>query len=339
MHKSLGIRVCLLTDNDLPGTIDAAKQLNAAGALLAVEGPNEPNNWPVTYQGQTSSKTTSMPVAAFQRDLYAAVKGDAGLKNIPVFHSSEAGGAEPDNVGMQFLTIPNGAGTLMPDGTKYADFANIHDYLNRQNKQAVDDVAWKAFDPTLNGAWSGMYVEFGHTWKGHFNGYSNADLMTLPRVVTETGWTTGAPAEINDEQEGRLYVSMYLSAFKQGFTHAFIYMLRDEPESGAWAMLGMFDQNYKPKKAATYIHNLTTILADVGARTPGKLSYSIANEPETVHDLLLQKSNGAFELVVWDERPSGGSDHIVVDLGATRSTVKVFDPITGTAANRDAPRA
>ena len=332
MHKSIGIRVCLLTDNDLPGTIDSAKQLNAAGALLAVEGPNEPNNWPVTYQGQTSSKTTSMPVAAFQRDLYAAVKGDAGLKNIPVFHSSEAGGAEPDNVGMQFLTIPNGAGTLMPDGTKYADYANIHDYLNRQNKQAVDNVAWKAFDPTLNGAWSGMYVEFGHTWKGHFNGYSNADLMTLPRVVTETGWTTGAPAEINDEQEGRLYVSMYLSAFKQGFTYAFIYMLRDEPESGAWAMLGMFDQNYKPKKAATYIHNLTTILADMGARTPGKLSYSIANEPETVHDLLLQKSNGTFELVVWNERPSGGSDHIVVDLGTTRSTVKVFDPITGTGA-------
>ena len=103
--------------------------------------------------------------------------------------------------------------------------------------------------PTLNGAWSGMYVEFGHTWKGHFNGYSNADLMTLPRVVTETGWTTGAPAEINDEQEGRLYVSMYLSAFKQGFTHAFIYMLRDEPESGAWAMLGMFESELQAEES------------------------------------------------------------------------------------------
>src|SRR5204863_9796243 len=68
MHKSTGIRVCLVTDNDVASTVDAAKQLNAAGALLAVEGPNEPHNWAITYQGQTSNKTTSLPVAAFQRD-------------------------------------------------------------------------------------------------------------------------------------------------------------------------------------------------------------------------------------------------------------------------------
>jgi hypothetical protein len=155
--------------------------------------------------------------------------------------------------------------------------------------------------------------------------------MTLPRVVTETGWTTGAPSELTPEQEGRLYVSLYLSAFKQGFTHAFIYMLRDEPQEGAWAMLGMFDQNFQPKKSATYIHNMTTILADNATRMPGKLNYSIANKPDTVHDLLLQKSSGKFELVVWDERPSGGTDHVVVDLGAMRTSVTVFDPITGTA--------
>ena len=51
MHKSVGIRLCLLTDNDLPDAIDSAKQLNAAGALLAVEGPNEPNNWPGLLPG------------------------------------------------------------------------------------------------------------------------------------------------------------------------------------------------------------------------------------------------------------------------------------------------
>jgi len=45
--------------------------VEAAGALVAVEGPNEPNNFPVTYQNQTSSySTTFAPVANFQRDLY-----------------------------------------------------------------------------------------------------------------------------------------------------------------------------------------------------------------------------------------------------------------------------
>src|ERR1700739_4781763 len=84
----------------------------AAGALLAAEGPNEPNNFPVTYGGNTSGyKSTFMPVALFQRDLYRTVKSDAKLQGIPIFQSSESGGSEPDNVGLQFLSIPAGAGT------------------------------------------------------------------------------------------------------------------------------------------------------------------------------------------------------------------------------------
>ena len=77
MHQSAGVRVCVLSNQDVASTLDMAKQLNAAGALLAVEGPNEPNNFPVTYMGQTSDSTTTfVPVANFQRDLYAAVKAE-----------------------------------------------------------------------------------------------------------------------------------------------------------------------------------------------------------------------------------------------------------------------
>src|SRR5262249_54155591 len=129
VHQQSGARVSLLTNHDVASTVDMAKQLNAAGALLAVEGANQPNNLPVTYAGQTSNGTTFLPVAKLQRDLYAAVKAEPGLKGIPVFHSSEAGGSEPDNMGLQFLTIPAGAGALMPDGTKYADYANTHNYI------------------------------------------------------------------------------------------------------------------------------------------------------------------------------------------------------------------
>src|SRR5205814_4873258 len=41
VHQQSGARVSLLTNQDVTSTIDIAKQLNAAGALLAVEGPNE----------------------------------------------------------------------------------------------------------------------------------------------------------------------------------------------------------------------------------------------------------------------------------------------------------
>ena len=72
-----------VTNSALTATITAARLLAEAGALLAVEGPNEPNNFGgVTDQGQTSGVTngTWMPVAKFQRDLYSAVKSDATLK-------------------------------------------------------------------------------------------------------------------------------------------------------------------------------------------------------------------------------------------------------------------
>jgi hypothetical protein len=47
--------------------------------LLAIEGPNEPNNFPFTYNGQTCGKgaTSWMLCAQFQSALYAAVKADA----------------------------------------------------------------------------------------------------------------------------------------------------------------------------------------------------------------------------------------------------------------------
>jgi hypothetical protein len=328
IHQQAGVRTCLLTDKNVTSTVSMAKELNAAGALLAVEGPNEPNNFPVTYEAQTSAfATTFIPAAHFQRDLYSAVKAEPSLSGIPVFHSSEAGGSEPDNVGLQFLTIPSGAGTTMPDGTKYADYANVHNYVCGHSSKLVDNVCWNATDPTLNGDWDGLCVEYGKTWHGHYSGYSNVDLGTVPKVTTETGWVTTGTGSITQEQQGRVFLNLYLSAFKRGWAYTFIYMLRDDPNQGYW---GLFDTNYNPKTSGTYLHNMTTILSDIGPTTPGRLNYSIATQPVTVHDLLIQKSSGRFELAVWNERPSGGSDTITVGLGAVRSTVNVYDPTTGT---------
>jgi hypothetical protein len=76
---------------------------------------------------------------------------------------------------------------------------------------------------------------------------------------------------------------------------------------------------------------MTIILADTTSVTPGSMNYSIANEPASVHDLLLQKSDGTFYLAVWDERvPGTVTDDVTVDLGATFSSVSVYDPTVGT---------
>ena len=100
-------------------------------------------------------------------------------------------------------------------------------------------------------------------------------------------------------------------------------------------MYGFYRPDYTPRLAATYIHNLTTILADDNSiPTPGNLKYSIPNQPETVHELLLQKNNGKFELIVWNERLNG-SDNIKVDLGATFASVTIYDPTLGIAPRQN----
>jgi hypothetical protein len=57
----------------------------------------------------------------------------------------------------------------------------------------------------------------------------------------------------------------------------------------------------------------------------------ILNEPATVHDLLLQKSSGTYELVIWDDRPVGeATDNTTVSLGTTYPTINVYDITSGT---------
>jgi hypothetical protein len=76
---------------------------------------------------------------------------------------------------------------------------------------------------------------------------------------------------------------------------------------------------------------MTTILADKSSPfTPGKVNYAIPGKPATVHELLMQKSNGTFELAVWGEQAKGSND-IIVKLGATYGSVKVYDPTLGVA--------
>jgi hypothetical protein len=327
LHEQTGVRVDLL-GFDVTNLLMAAKTLARADALLSIEGPNEPNNFPITYNGkQGGGRTASwLPVALLQKDLYSAVKSDPELAQYPVFHVSE-GGAETDNVGLQYLTIPDGAHTRLPDGTQFADYANVHNYVSGVRIGYVDNQAWQAADPTLSSSWDGLYKSYGRTWMRQFRGYSDDQLQTLPRVTTETGWDAATPKE--ERIQGTVLVNTYLAQFKRGWQYTFIYEL-GEGEGGGGHQ-GLFHEDWTPKLAATYIHNLTTILADNKPRASvGRLDYHIVDQPSTVHDLLLQKSSGVFYLVVWGEKVSG-ANKITIGLGSTRNKVAIYDTTTGVA--------
>ncbi|WP_189343310.1 MULTISPECIES: hypothetical protein [unclassified Mesorhizobium] len=133
LHRQTGARLSwglVSGGSDLKRLMETGKVLAQADALLAFEGNNEPNNWAVEYRGEKGGGRgySWMAVTKLQRDLYHAVNTDPALAKYPVGSISEPG-AQNDSVGLQFLAIPQDAETLMPDGTRYADYANVHNYL------------------------------------------------------------------------------------------------------------------------------------------------------------------------------------------------------------------
>ena len=332
LHRETGARLSwglVSGGSDVKKLVETGKVLAEAGALLAFEGNNEPNNWGVTYEGEKGGGRAPswIPVAKLQRDLYQAVKNDPVLTKYPVWSISEPG-AQRDNVGLQFLTIPPGARTLMPDGTKYADYANVHNYIYHPNSpHLADNKTWDAADPTFESKVNGLFSNFGVTWARGFRGYTQEQLNVLPRVTTETGTRIEGP--VTEEIQGLNLMNLYLAQFKRGYTYTSVYLLRDRTDEEGNQSFGFYRVDYSPRKAAIYLHNLTTILADKGALAkPGHLDFAIVSQPKTVHELLLQHSDGTFQLIVWGERLSG-QDHVTVQLGVTRDSVRIYDPTIG----------
>jgi hypothetical protein len=332
LHRETGVRLSwglVSGGTDVKKLVETGKVLAEAGVLLAFEGNNEPNNWGVTYQGEKGGgrEPSWMVVAKLQRDLYQAVKSDPVLAKYPVWSISEPG-AQRDNVGLQFLTIPPGAQTLMPDGTKYADYANVHNYIyHSHSPYPADNKTWDAADPTAGSKVDGLFGNFGITWARRFRGYTQEQLNMLPRVTTETGTRIEGP--VTEEIQGLNLMNLYLAQFKRGYAYTSVYLLRDRTDEDGNQSFGFYQADYSPRRAAIYLHNLTTILADKGTLAkPGELDFAIVNQPKTVHELLLQHSDGTFQLIVWDERLSG-QDSVTVHLGVTRASVTIYDPTTG----------
>ena len=333
LHSQAGVKISWGLGSgisDVERLVATGRILAKAGALLAFEGNNEPNNWPVTYRGEKGGGRSSwLPLAKLHADLYRAVKTDPDLSSYPVWSLSEPG-AQTDNAGLQFLTIPEGADTLMRAGTRFADYANVHNYLYHPNvPDPADNKTWDAADPSSATSVDGLYGNFGRTWANRFEGYSEDALVNLPRVTTETG--VAIKGKVDEALQGVNLVNLYLSQFVRGYRHTAVYILRDRTDEEGVQTYGFFAPDYTPRLGARYLHNLTTILADTDRREVlDRLDYSITPKPGTVHDLLLQHSGGTFQLVIWGELLVG-SHRLTVRLDKMAKRVELYDVTTSSA--------
>jgi len=163
----------------------------------------------------------------------------------------------------------------------------------------------------------------------------NADAQmaawSQPVITTEIGWQTSL---FNETQIAQYAVDATFDGIADGDAGMYFYGLYDD-STGDW---GLFNSDGSPRPAANALHNLTTLLADPGGDaasfSPGSLNYSLAGEQSSDNSILIETSNGAFWIGLWNE---GGNQHTVtVNLPSAAAEVEVFDPITGTSAIQSA---
>ncbi|MBY2936618.1 calcium-binding protein [Rhizobium leguminosarum] len=273
------------------------------GSVVGIEGPNEVNNWPVSYHGLSGQAAA----VAYQKDLSADVNADPLLKNIPV-------------LGFTGYTVASAS-----------DYTTIHTYAKDGDQP--------------------------YSWLSRESGVQRAADPGKPLAITETGYHTSLTADTNGGWEGvseatqaKLLLNTLMDGAALGSKQTFIYELLDaysDPQgTNQEKHFGLFHLDYSAKPAATAIHNLTEILADDGAAkasfSAGTLDYSIDGLPSSARSLLTEKSDGSYQIIVWNEPDiwSQSSDTAIqatttavkVNLGASFGSVKVFDPVTGTTA-------
>lgn len=234
-------------------------------SIEAVEGPNE------TDLNNFSYNAKFFPEASreYQNELYIAIKGDYFTASLPVLQLSMGWGKNITKLG--FLTS--------------FDMGNMHSYPENGEPPTYKLDSW--------------YLKFARM----------GSAKNKPIVATETGYHNSVNSDLSSsyvsEQASSKYLSrLLLEYFNRGIKRTFIYELINEmPGTEQEQNFGLLRYDGSLKPAFIAIRNLILLLQDPGLRTfPLKtLGYSLYGNTRDVHHTLLQKRNGTFYLIMWQE--------------------------------------
>lgn len=134
----------------------------------------------------------------------------------------------------------------------------------------------------------------------------NVDAPSVPTMVTETGYMSfqnGAiPFTVPNKVEEMYIPRTLLLAYQAGIRRTYMYELLEEVSSPGY---GILNGDLSPKPAYTAVENLIANLSDKGPSfTPGKLRYSIQGGGSSLQQMLFEKRDGTFWLVLWLEQSS-----------------------------------
>jgi Ca2+-binding RTX toxin-like protein len=278
------------------------------GSLTMMEGPNEIDSWPVSFDGQTGLAGA----VAYQTWLYNTLKADPLLKDIPLANLS-------------FSTGWSGYTYRIGDMSGVVDYGNAHTYFNN------GDQPGSLVGPLKNVQ---SYVTPGKDMVISEAGYHTA--------VNSTSWQG-----VDEPTQAKLTLNLVFDAFKAGVKQTYLYQLMDgyaDPTNSQQEKhFGLFDINNRPKDVAVALHNLTSILGHApGASLGDAVDATVGQLPAKGASLLLDKGYGVRDLVIWAEpdiwdqanrKPmTVPAQNVTVTFGSIVSSVQLYDPLVGDTA-------
>ena len=150
---------------------------------------------------------------------------------------------------------------------------------------------------------------------------------------------------ISELAAGKYIPRLLLGNFKRNIVRTYLYELVNQSSdpNDDQSNFGLLRFDGSPKPAFTTIKNMNSLLKDPAAKfTPQSLDYEIAGDKQGIESVLLQKSNGDYYLILWQETKSWDNDSkkdiavqdkkIKVSLKNSANKLEVYDPTKSTSA-------
>ncbi len=270
-----GIKFNFVMDPTELSLTETIKVLKTFGdSVETVEGPNEWNAPQLAKTKSYKGKYFPEGLKLYQADLYKAVKSDPATARIPVISP-----ALSNDTGL--------AKTTAQMGQVACDINNAHEYPGGRN-------------PDNEGL------------PYHIPNYRSVCGWDKPIISTETGYNNAMKESKSvSEQAAAKYLPRLLFEFyNQGFKRYYIYELMNKQANPSYDKKhlhwGLLRADGSRKPAFRAVRNVIDILdnSDLTTNTQvplGSLDYDIKGDMTDVHQTLLQKQDGRFYLVLWQE--------------------------------------